>query len=486
MTTGTARASRTAWWGLAVLAFPTLLSAVDMNVLFLALPRLTAELGASAAEQLWITDGYGFLVAGFVLTMGTLGDRIGRRRLLFAGAAVFAATSVVAAYSVSAEMLIAARALLGVAGATLMPSTLALIAVMFADGGPRRLAISIWATCQFAGAALGPVVGGVLLEHFWWGSVFLLALPVMAVVLVAGPFVLPEHVGDEPGRLDPGSVALSLAAVLAVIYGIKAAATATAPPAVAAVAVVAGVVAGVLFVRRQLRLAQPLLDLRLFRTPRVAIVLAALVGAGIAMAGSGFQVTQYLQTVLGYAPVAAALLFAPMGLGVAAGTLLTPVLVRRVPERVAISGGLALAAGGSLLLAFVPGDAGPAPAVVAVTVLALGTGPLFALGTGYVIGAVPVARAGAAAALADTGNYLGGALGLALLGTAAAATYRLHMSGVPGPAGETVSGAVAAPGAGPAVVDAAHAAFTAGLHAVGLTSAVVFAALAVATSRLRP
>ncbi|MDD7942634.1 MFS transporter [Actinomycetospora lutea] len=480
---------RSPWWGLAVLALPTLLSAVDINVLFLALPHLTRDLGASAVEQLWITDVYGFLVAGLVITMGTLGDRVGHRRLLFTGAAVFAVTSVGAAFAPDPTALIGLRALLGIAGATLMPATLALITALFADGGRRGVAIAIWATCQFAGAALGPVVGGVLLGRFWWGSVFLLAVPVMLVLLAAGPFVLPGGTGEGSGRLDPASVALSLLAVLPVVWGVKVAATGTAPPGLGVAAVVAGVGIGVVFVRRQLRLERPLLDLALFRLRRVTVLLGALVGAGVAMAGTGMLVTQYLQTVLGLSPVAAALWFAPMGLGVAAGTLLTPVLVRRVRPHAAVAGGLVLAAVGALLLVLTPSEGGGPVAVGAVTVLALGTGPLFARGIGAVVGAVPPSRAGAAASLAETGNYLGGALGLALLGTLAAASYRAAMSGADGPARETVSGATAAATALPApqaaeLLGDAHAAFTGSVHLVGVVAAALFALLAAATSRI--
>ncbi|TDQ55918.1 DHA2 family multidrug resistance protein-like MFS transporter [Actinomycetospora succinea] len=487
--TDPATTRRSPWWGLAVLALPTLLSAVDINVLFLALPALTRDLGASAVEQLWITDVYGFLVAGLVITMGTLGDRVGHRRLLFTGAAVFAVTSVAAACAPDPTVLIGLRALLGVAGATLMPATLALITALFGDREQRGVAIAIWATCQFAGAALGPVVGGVLLGHFWWGSVFLLAVPVMVVLLVAGPFVLPAGTGDGSGRLDLASVALSLLAVLPVVWGVKVLATGTAPVALAVAAVVAGLAIGVVFVRRQLHLDRPLLDLALFRVRRVTVLLAALVGAGVAMAGTGMLVTQYLQTVLGYSPVASALWFAPMGLGVAAGTLLTPVIVRWVRPHVAVSGGLVLAALGALLLVLTPAEGGAPVAVGAVTVLALGTGPLFARGIGAVVGAVPSTRAGAAASLAETGNYLGGALGLALLGTLAAASYRAAMSGADGVARETVSGAATVAAALPApqageLLAAAHAAFTGGLHLVGVVAAALFVALAVATSRI--
>src|SRR4051794_294908 len=202
-------AGRREWLGLTVLVLPTLLVAMDMTSLFLALPQLSADLGASATEQLWITDSYGFVVAGFVITMGTVGDRIGRRRLLFFGGAAFAVTSVVAAFSTSPEMLIVARGALGVAGATLMPSSLALITNMFRDDRQRGKAISIWATCQFAGGAAGPVLAGALLQRLWWGSVFLAAVPVMVLVLAVGPFVLPEFRDRSAGRVDLLSVGLS-------------------------------------------------------------------------------------------------------------------------------------------------------------------------------------------------------------------------------------------------------------------------------------
>src|ERR687892_158589 len=216
------RAGHREWIGLAVIALPCLLYAMDLTVLHLAVPRLSADLQPTSAQLLWIIDIYGFLVAGWLITMGTLGDRIGRRRLLLIGAAAFGAASVLAALSTSPEMLIAARALLGVAGATLAPSTLSLIFNMFQDDQQRTVAIGIWITSFSVGAAIGPLVGGVLLESFHWGSVFLLAVPVMALLLAIGPRLLPEYKDPDPGRLDLASAALSLFAVLAVIYGIKA------------------------------------------------------------------------------------------------------------------------------------------------------------------------------------------------------------------------------------------------------------------------
>ena len=214
-------ATRREWIGLAVLALPTLLLSVDVSVLFLALPKLSAALGADAIEQLWILDIYSFLLAGLLITMGNVGDRIGRRKLLLIGGAGFAAASVLAAFSTTPEMLIASRALLGIAGATLAPSTMALIRNMFQDPRQMGIAIGVWFTCFMGGMLVGPIIGGVLLEHFWWGSAFLLGVPVMLLLLVLGPRFLPEYKAAEPGRIDPLSVALSLVAVLLVIWGLK-------------------------------------------------------------------------------------------------------------------------------------------------------------------------------------------------------------------------------------------------------------------------
>src|ERR1700754_1065933 len=257
------RAGRREYAGLAVLTLPTILIALDMSVLYLALPHLGADLGASSLQQLWITDVYGFMVAGLLITMGTLGDRIGRRRLLLIGAAAFSVASVVAAYSTSAEMLIVTRALLGVAGATLMPSTLTLISTMFRDPRQHGMAIAVWMACFMGGLALGPIVGGVLLEHFWWGSVFLLGVPVMLLLLATGPAVLPEYRHPAAGRVDPASVVLCLATVLPLVYGLKEISR-DGVRVLPAVAVVVGVLAGHRFVRRQRPLTEPMLDLRLF------------------------------------------------------------------------------------------------------------------------------------------------------------------------------------------------------------------------------
>src|ERR687897_2126005 len=215
------RAGRREWIGLGVLALACVLYAMDLTVLHLAVPRLSADLEPSSSQLLWIIDIYGFMVAGALVTMGTLGDRIGRRRLLLIGAAAFGVVSILAAFSTSPEMLIVSRALLGIAGATLAPSTLSLIFHMFADPKERSIAIGFWIGAFSAGAAIGPVLGGAMLELFWWGSVFLLALPVMAALLILGPRVLPEYRDPDAGRLDLVSAGLSVLAVLGVIYGLK-------------------------------------------------------------------------------------------------------------------------------------------------------------------------------------------------------------------------------------------------------------------------
>jgi DHA2 family multidrug resistance protein-like MFS transporter len=472
--------------GLVLLMLPTFLVALDMTALLLALPRLSADLGADNVEQLWISDAYGFTVAGLVITMGTLGDRIGRRRLLMIGAAAFAVLSVTAAFAVDPLMLIVTRALLGVAGATLAPSTLALITNMFPDERRRGKAIAIWATCQFAGGAIGPVLGGLLLRYFWWGSVFLVSVPAMALLLIAGPVLLPEFRGDHAGRLDPASVGMSLAAVLLMVYGIKRLAVESAPLA-PALTLAVGAAIGVVFVRRQSRLPTPLLDLRLLRGRPFTAVLVALVFAGFVMGGTGLLVTQYLQSVRGYSPFASAVLFAPMGLGVAVGTMAAPALVGRMTQTTAIAGGLTVSALGALLLVGVAGGSGLPQVMIGIAVLALGTGPLFALGTGLVLGSVPPERAGSAASMSETGNYFGTSLGFALLGALAAVVYRDRMDG----ASDSLAGAVAAsrhlpPGQRAALLHSAREAFTAGLHITGAVAAVIFAGLAGLIMIMRP
>ncbi|MEW5961552.1 MAG: MFS transporter, partial [Chloroflexota bacterium] len=344
-----AKAGRREWIGLAVLMLPTLLIVMDLTVLHLAVPHLSAALQPSSTQLLWIVDIYGFMIAGSLITMGTLGDRIGRRKLLLMGAAAFGLASVLAAFSTNAEMLIAARAVLGVAGATLMPSTMSLIRNMFHNERERTVAIGIWVSGFSAGSAIGPLVGGFLLEHFWWGSVFLLGVPVMAVLLVTGPLLLPEHRDPQPGRFDLLSAGMSLAAVLLVIYGLKQVAE-NGLGWLPTLSVGVGLVIGLAFVHRQRRLADPLIDLRLFRTPAFSASLATYTLGIFAAFGTFLFIAQYLQLVLGLSPLQAGLWSVPGAIAFIITSNLAPRLGQRVRPAVMVAGGLGLAAIGLGLL----------------------------------------------------------------------------------------------------------------------------------------
>jgi DHA2 family multidrug resistance protein-like MFS transporter len=333
------QAGRKEWIGLAVLALPTLLLSLDLSVLYLALPSLSADLGASATQQLWIIDIYSFMLAGFLVTMGTLGDRIGRRRLLLVGAAACGAASVLAAFSTTAGMLIAARAVLSVAGATLMPSTMALIRNMFEDPRQMGIAVGVWMSCFMGGIALGPLVGGILLERFWWGSAFLLGVPFMALLLVVGSVLLPEYRDENAGRLDLTSVAVSLAAILPIVYGLKELAR-NGLDEVPVLAIVGGVIFGVAFVRRQRRLAEPLLDLRLFEDRSFSISLGIMLLAGVVMAGATLLSALYLQSVAGLSPLQVGLWLLPQNGAMVAGSLSAQHLARQFRPAYVMAAGL--------------------------------------------------------------------------------------------------------------------------------------------------
>jgi DHA2 family multidrug resistance protein-like MFS transporter len=484
------RAGRREWIGLAVLALACVLYAMDLTVLHLAVPSLSAALKPSSAQLLWIVDIYGFLVAASLITMGTLGDRIGRRRLLLIGAAAFGVASVFAAFSTSAGMLIASRALMGLAGATLAPSTLSLIFIMFLNPGQRTVAIGVWITSFSVGGAIGPLLGGVLLEYFWWGSVFLLALPVMALLLVLGPRLLPEFRDPKAGRLDLPSAAMSLAAVLAVIYGLKEIAQGGLglPPVLS---ILAGLAIGVLFVRRQRTLADPLIDLRLFQIPAFNVSLATNVLAVFIAVGYFLFVAQFLQLVLGLSPLQAGLWSLPSAVGFIVGSNLAPRFVHRVRPAVVLSACLGLAALALGMLLLVGGSNSLAVLVVASVAISLALAPVFTLTTELIVGSSPPERAGAASGISETGSELGGALGIAILGSIGAAVYRNAVAnglpaGVPSEAAtiarDTLGGAggVAQQLPGPlgvALLDIARDAFVQGLHlAAGISAAVAIGA----------
>jgi DHA2 family multidrug resistance protein-like MFS transporter len=482
------RAGKCEWIGLGVLALACVVYAMDLTVLHLAVPHLSEDLEPTSVQLLWIADIYGFMVAGALITMGTLGDRVGRRRLLLIGAAAFALASLLTAFSTSAGMLIASRALLGIAGATIAPSTLSLIRNMFLDHGQRTFAIGVWITAYSLGGAVGPLLGGVMLEFFWWGSVFLLALPVMALLLVLGPFLLPEYRDPNAGRLDLPSAGLSLVAVLAVIYGLKYLAQ-DGFNWMPVLSIALGLGLGFAFVRRQTRLADPLIDLRLFRIPQFSGSLAVYTLGILVLFGSFLFIYQYLQLVLGLSPLMAGVWTLPSFGSFIVGSMLAPVIVKWVRPAYVMAVGFAIGAMGLLLLTQVEPEAGLGVLVTASVIYSLGLAPLFTLTNDIIIGSAPPERAGAASGISETGAELGGALSIAVLGTLGTAVYRMQIdddipAGVPQESAEkardTLGGALAEsrelPSAvGADLLEAARGAFTQGLQVVAFVSAVLAA-----------
>ncbi|MFG2898205.1 MFS transporter [Streptomyces zaomyceticus] len=461
------RAGARQWIGLAVLLLPVTLMTADLGVLWLATPYLSADLRPSGGQLLWITDIYGFLTAATLVIMGTLGDRLGRRRLLMAGSAGFLLASLLAAYAPNAGTLIAARALLGIAGAAVLPSTLALISHMFADARQRATAIAMWVTALSVGLAIGPVVGGVLLASWWWGSVFLMGLPVMLIALVTAPLLLPEYRDPNPGRLDPASVLLFLLSVLPLVYGVKSLA-AHGPTGEAAAAFTLGIAFTTLFVRRQNRLESPLLDLRLFGNRAFTGALLTLLLGMTALNGVEYLVPQYLQAVAGLPPLEAGLWLLPGAAGLIAGSQLTPFAARRVRPAYVLAGGLLLSLAGYAVIALAEGVTS---AALGLAVIMFGAAPISVLGTALAVGSAPAEKAGAAAATGQTAYDLGLALGIAVTGSVAVAVYRGGVpADAPAAAHESVGAALALEDEG--LREQAREAFTTALHAASALSAV--------------
>jgi DHA2 family multidrug resistance protein-like MFS transporter len=481
------RATSREWIGLAVLTLAALVYAMDLTVLNLAIPRISAELRPTSVQLLWILDIYGFLVAGLLITMGTLGDRVGRRRLLLGGAAGFALASLLAAFSTSAEMLIASRAIMGIAGATIAPSTLSLIFTMFIDPKQRTTAIGFWIAAYSAGSAVGPVLGGVLLEFFWWGSVFLIGVPVMGLLLLIGPRTLPEYKDSNARRLDLRSAATSLLAILAVVYGLKQIAQ-DGIALVPVLAIFAGLVLGTWFVRRQFRLESPIIDVRLFRIRAFSASLVTYLLSIFVVVGYFLFIGQYLQLVLGLSPLTAALWSLPSALGFTVGSIAGPKVIHRVRPAVVMGTGMTVAAVGAAML-FWLGAVGAGNLlliVVASIVMSLALAPVITLATELIVGSAPPEQAGAATGISETSGELGGALGIAILGSIGTAVYRTQVaeslpSGIPAESvdaarntlGEALEIAQTLPGAlGAELVAAANTAFVDAIHFVAVVSAV--------------
>jgi DHA2 family multidrug resistance protein-like MFS transporter len=487
------RAGLREWLALGVLMLPVLLTSIDNTVLSFALPQVSTALHPTGEQMLWLVDIYPLMLAGLLVAMGSLGDRIGRRRLLLIGAVGFGIASVCAAFSPSAEALFASRALLGVFGATLMPSTLSLIRNIFTHGDDRRLAIATWAAMFAGGAALGPVVGGWLLEHFWWGSVFFINVPIIVMFLVAAVFLLPESRDPRPGRVDIPSIALSMTAMLPFVIGIKQAAEHGFTDA-ALIGFGVGVASGVLFVRRQRRLVDPLIDMTLFSDRVFSGAIVANLLSLMGYAGFVFFAAQFLQLVVGLSPLSAATVLLPGLLVTVIAGFAAVRLVRVFPARVLVAGSFGLSAAGYAIAAFL-GTPSTMSIMIAFSVLGLGIGLAETLTNDLMLSSVPPSKAGAASAISETAYEVGAVLGTAVLGSILTSTYRSHLT-VPAVAqwgdsdssfetlGGTVEFARNYPNfVGEDLVRSAHAAFDLGMQLTSATAIIVALAAALVSWR---
>ena len=471
---------RRAWLGLLVVLGPVLLVSMDGSVLFLAMPTITRSLGPSADQALWILDIYGFAVSSLLITFGSLGDRYGRLRFLIGGALVFGAGSALAALSASPGWLIVSRAMMGLGGSTLLPSGLAVLSELFASPRLRSRAIGIFAATFAAGFAIGPVIGGLLLSRFFWGSVFLINLPVVAIFLLTAPFVLREVRATRPGTVDLPSIGLSASGMFLAVYAVKRAAAYGPSPLVAASAA-AG--AGLLtwFLMRQRRLEHPLVDVDLFKGRVFTIAILTGVISLVVWSAAAYLSGVYLQSVLGLSVLAAALLALPGAVVLTATCVLTPALADRIGQRRALlTCHIAMAAGLALLLATRVTE-GVGWFMTSTVVAGLGYGISFSLVADTAVGAVPTERAGAAGAIAETSNEVGNALGIALLGSTATFVFRLRGPGVAPTLGETLD-----VGAASSAINQAKEAFIDGFHLAVALAVLLCAGLGTLAFRWLP
>ncbi len=467
-----------------MLAGAVLLLAIDGTVLYLAVPSMIEDLEPSATQVLWIGDIYSLALAGLLVTMGNLADRIGRKRLLLIGTTAFGLASALAAFAPSAELLITARALLGVAGATIMPSTLSMIRNVFPDAAERTRAVAIWSSASAGGLALGPLVGGLLLERFWWGSVFLINVPVMLVLLVAGIVLLPESRNPEPGRFDLASAALSMLMIVPLVYCIKNAVSHGVDVVTVTTALV-GVVAGWVFVRRQLRLKDPLIDIELFRNPAFSGAVLANMIAIFALVGLLFFFSQYLQLARGFGPLKAGLAEMPVMLASMVVVVVVGTAMARLGRGRAIAAGLALTAAGLALVAVAERADSYVWLALTLIPVGLGVGLAMTLTTDAVITAVPARKAGAASAISETAYELGVSLGIAVLGSIVALSYRSalpELSALPaevrGAVEDSLASALNVLEPSSALAEAAREAFIAAMQTTSLVAAAITAVAA--------
>ncbi|MFC5181354.1 MFS transporter [Actinomadura harenae] len=482
------------WGTFGVCALMALVPNIDMTALNQAVPKLSEDLRPSSTQILWIADAYGFALAGLLVTMGVLGDRLGHKRVLMSGVALFAAASAATAYAPSAEWLIAARAVLGAAGATLMPSGLSLVRRVFVQPKERTMAVGMFMGVGGLAVGLGPLLGGALLNHFWWGSVFLINVPVMLVALVAGLLILPESRNPNPGRPDLPSVPLSVIGVLGPVYAIKEAAAHGIAHARIGVALAVGLVALGLFVRRQLTVAHPLIDMRLFRRPAFTGAIVTNMFAMFALIAQSLIFSIFFQMVFGWSPLRSGLAGLPgAAAAMVGGAVLAPPLINAAGRARTVAVGLAVAA--AAFASFTLVDAGTSYWVLILPMAMSGVGMGMALTvTGdTVLASVPKERSGAASAISETATELGGALGMAILGSVLTAVYRDRIAvpdGLSAPAAHAVRDSLPAAlhvaaslpaRLGAQVTDLARGAYSDGMHAA-LACSAGFAALVAAAA----
>lgn len=487
------------WWTLIVLCLSMLIIALDNTILNVALPTLVRELDASASELQWIVDAYVLVFAGLLLLAGSLGDKFGRKRALFAGYGIFAATSVLAAYADSSTQLIAVRALMGVGGALIMPATLSILVNVF-PRYERPRAIAIWAATAGIGVPVGPVVGGWLLDHYWWGSIFLINIPVVVVAGLAGIWLVPESRDEHAPAVDVMGGILSIAGLASLLYAIIEAPNHgwTAPSTLLGFAV--SFVILTLFVWWERRVPAPMLNLAFFRNARFSAGAASIALVFFSLFGSIFLFTQYLQFILGYTPLEAGLRITPVAVGIAVGTGLGQRLVRLIGTKLVVAGGLTVVAGGLLLGSTLDPDSSYATIAAMLIIFGFGMGNVMAPATDAVMGAVPEANAGVGSAVNDTTRQIGGALGVAVLGSLFSTIYTDRMQRdipaslpdeVRAVASDSVGGALQIAtniggSTGQALAQAAQASFTDGMNGAFLAAAGVAMAGSLLALRFLP
>lgn len=414
------------WLVLAIVSVALLLIVIDMTVLYTALPRLTHDLAATASAKLWIVNAYALVVSGLLLGMGTLGDRLGHKQLFLAGLVVFGVASLAAAFAPSANVLIVARGFLGVGAAMMMPATLSLIRLTFADPREQALAIGIWASVASGGAAFGPIVGGALLEHFWWGSVFLINVPIILIALPVAWWLIPKGGATSSQPWDWFGSLLFMVGLIGVTYAIKSAGKLSPDWATVAIAVAVGVAFLWAFVKRQQRSAHPLLDFALFRNPVFAGAVAAALMAAAALIGMQLVFSQRLQLTMGYSPLEAG--WAGMPLSIAAfvaGPIAGRMLPRMGSARMLFISLMTSAVGmaGYLILR----DSGLVWSALALATLGVGVGATMTAASSTIMQSAPPERAGMAASVEEVSYELGGALGVTFMGSLLTFVYGRSM-----------------------------------------------------------